>query len=39
VEQVKELEREGLRQMMLYPPLNRQYRIIEDFAEQVMARL
>jgi hypothetical protein len=24
---------------MLYPPLNRQYRVIEDFAEQVMARL
>lgn len=39
VEQVRELERQGLRQIMLYPPLNRQYRIIEDFAEQVMARL
>ena len=39
VDQVKELERQGLRQIMLYPPLNRQYRIIEDFAEQVMARL
>jgi alkanesulfonate monooxygenase SsuD/methylene tetrahydromethanopterin reductase-like flavin-dependent oxidoreductase (luciferase family) len=38
-EQVKELERQGLRQIMLYPPLNRQYRIIEDFAEQVLARL
>ena len=38
-EQVKALEREGLRQIMLYPPLNRQYRIIEDFAERVMARL
>ena len=38
-DQVKELERQGLRQIMLYPPLNRQYRIIEDFAEQVMARL
>lgn len=37
--QVKELERQGLRQIMLYPPLNRQYRMIEDFAEQVMARL
>jgi len=24
---------------MLYPPLNRQYRVIEDFAEKVMARL
>ena len=39
VEQVKDLERQGLRQIMLYPPLNRQYRIIEDFADQVMTRL
>jgi alkanesulfonate monooxygenase SsuD/methylene tetrahydromethanopterin reductase-like flavin-dependent oxidoreductase (luciferase family) len=39
VDQVRELERQGLRQVMLYPPLNRQYRIIEDFADQVMARL
>ena len=38
-EQVKELEAQGLRQIMLYPPLNRQYRIIEDFAERVMSRL
>jgi alkanesulfonate monooxygenase SsuD/methylene tetrahydromethanopterin reductase-like flavin-dependent oxidoreductase (luciferase family) len=39
VEQVQRLEREGLRQVMLYPPLNRQYRVIEDFAARVMARL
>jgi alkanesulfonate monooxygenase SsuD/methylene tetrahydromethanopterin reductase-like flavin-dependent oxidoreductase (luciferase family) len=39
VEQVRALEGQGLRQIMLYPPLNRQYRIIEDFAEKVMARL
>ena len=39
VEQVGALEAQGLRQIMLYPPLNRQYRVIEDFAEQVMARL
>jgi alkanesulfonate monooxygenase SsuD/methylene tetrahydromethanopterin reductase-like flavin-dependent oxidoreductase (luciferase family) len=39
VEQVQDLERHGLRQIMLYPPLNRQYRVIEDFAAQVMARL
>ena len=39
VEQVRELERQGLTQMMLYPPLNRQYRVIEDFAANVMARL
>jgi alkanesulfonate monooxygenase SsuD/methylene tetrahydromethanopterin reductase-like flavin-dependent oxidoreductase (luciferase family) len=37
--QVRDLERQGLRQIMLYPPLNRQYRIIEDFADQVMSRL
>jgi len=39
VERIKTLEREGLRQIMLYPPLNRQYRVIEDFADKVMARL
>ncbi len=39
VEQVKGLEREGLDQIMLYPPLNRQYRVIEDFADRVMAKL
>lgn len=37
VDQVRELERQGLRQIMLYPPLNRQYRVIEDFADTVMA--
>ncbi len=39
VEQVRRLQKEGLSQIMLYPPLNRQYRVIEDFAEQVMARV
>jgi alkanesulfonate monooxygenase SsuD/methylene tetrahydromethanopterin reductase-like flavin-dependent oxidoreductase (luciferase family) len=39
VEQVRELERQGLTQIMLYPLLNRQYRVIEDFAGAVMARL
>ena len=39
VEQVRELGRQGLTQIMLYPPLNRQYRVIEDFAASVMARL
>jgi hypothetical protein len=24
---------------MLYPPLNRQYRVIEDFAATVMSRI
>jgi len=36
---LKELEGQGLSQIMLYPPLNRQYRVIEDFADRVMARL
>ena len=39
VEHVRALEQQGLRQIMLYPPLNRQYRVIEDFAEKVMTRL
>ena len=39
VDGVRELERQGLRQIMLYPPLNRQYRVIENFADRVMARL
>jgi alkanesulfonate monooxygenase SsuD/methylene tetrahydromethanopterin reductase-like flavin-dependent oxidoreductase (luciferase family) len=39
VEQVRGLERQGLKQIMLYPPLNRQYRVIEDFADKVMSRL
>lgn len=39
VEQVCELERQGLRQIMLYPPLSHQYRVIEDFADRVMRRL
>lgn len=39
IEQVRGLERQGLKQVMLYPPLNRQYRIIEDFADKVMSRL
>jgi len=39
VERVRALEKQGLTQIMLYPPLNRQYRVIEDFATSVMARL
>jgi hypothetical protein len=39
VESVRELEKAGLSQIMLYPPLNRQYRVIEDFAGTVMSRL
>jgi alkanesulfonate monooxygenase SsuD/methylene tetrahydromethanopterin reductase-like flavin-dependent oxidoreductase (luciferase family) len=39
VDQVRALEQQGLNAIMLYPPLNRQYRVIEDFAERVLARL
>jgi alkanesulfonate monooxygenase SsuD/methylene tetrahydromethanopterin reductase-like flavin-dependent oxidoreductase (luciferase family) len=39
VERLHALEQQGLHQIMLYPPLNRQYRVIEDFAEQVLGRL
>ena len=39
VDQLHTLEQQGLHQIMLYPPLNRQYRVIEDFAERVMSRL
>jgi 5,10-methylenetetrahydromethanopterin reductase len=39
VEQVQSLAQQGLNHIMLYPPLNRQYRVIEDFAERVMSRL
>ena len=39
VEQLRGMEGEGLNHVMLYPPLNRNYRVIEDFAEKVMARM
>lgn len=39
VDQLQTLAQQGLNQIMLYPPLNRQYRVIEDFAEHVMSRL
>ncbi|MCB1739449.1 MAG: LLM class flavin-dependent oxidoreductase [Gammaproteobacteria bacterium] len=35
-ERLKSLEREGLKQVMIYPPLARQYRAIEDIAERLM---
>jgi 5,10-methylenetetrahydromethanopterin reductase len=39
VEQVRHLEQGGLHQLMLLPAYDSQYRAIEDFARQVMARL
>ncbi len=38
-EQLQTLHQQGLNQIMLYPALNRQYRLIEDFAKQVMSRM
>ncbi len=37
--QLRHLEQQGLKQAMLYPPLNRNYRFIEDFADQVMMKM
>ena len=39
MERLQELESEGRSQIMLYTPLNRQYRVAEDFADRVMARI
>lgn len=39
VEQLQELERQGLRALNFSAPLHKQYRISEDFARQVMSRL
>ena len=36
IDQVNRLEAEGLQQLILYPPLNRQYRVIEDFSDRIM---
>ena len=36
IDQVNRLEAEGLQQIILYPPLNRQYRVIEDFSDRIM---
>ncbi len=39
VQRIRALERDGLNQIIVYPPLDRMYRVSEDFAEKVMARL
>ncbi|MFH1602334.1 MAG: LLM class flavin-dependent oxidoreductase [Pseudomonadota bacterium] len=39
VEQLRELERQGLGGINFIPPLKRQYRVVEDFAERVISRL
>jgi len=39
VEQLGELERQGLNAITFIAPLHQQYRLIEDFADKVMARM
>jgi alkanesulfonate monooxygenase SsuD/methylene tetrahydromethanopterin reductase-like flavin-dependent oxidoreductase (luciferase family) len=39
IEQIRHLEQAGLRQIMLLPSLETQYRVIEDFARQVMEKM
>ncbi|MBM3341543.1 MAG: LLM class flavin-dependent oxidoreductase [Betaproteobacteria bacterium] len=39
VEQIRALEREGLKQITFHPPFAQRYEVIERFAKQVMARL
>jgi alkanesulfonate monooxygenase SsuD/methylene tetrahydromethanopterin reductase-like flavin-dependent oxidoreductase (luciferase family) len=39
VEQLGELERQGLNAINFIAPLHQQYRLIEDFAENVMSRM
>ncbi|MBM4256786.1 MAG: LLM class flavin-dependent oxidoreductase [Deltaproteobacteria bacterium] len=39
LEQIRRLEEAGLHQIMILPSLETQYRVIEDFAEKVMAKL
>jgi alkanesulfonate monooxygenase SsuD/methylene tetrahydromethanopterin reductase-like flavin-dependent oxidoreductase (luciferase family) len=39
VEQLKELERQGLDAINFSPPLKQQNRMVEDFADKVMARM
>ncbi len=39
VEQLKQLEREGLNQITFHPPFAQRYDLMERFAEQVMAKM
>jgi alkanesulfonate monooxygenase SsuD/methylene tetrahydromethanopterin reductase-like flavin-dependent oxidoreductase (luciferase family) len=38
-EQLQELERQGLNQVMFCPPVSSQYRLSEDIARRVMSRM
>jgi alkanesulfonate monooxygenase SsuD/methylene tetrahydromethanopterin reductase-like flavin-dependent oxidoreductase (luciferase family) len=39
VEQLRELERQGLKQITFHPPFAQRYEVMERFAKQVMARM
>lgn len=39
VERLRELEQQGLNQIMFLPPVSHQYRVIEDFARKVMEKM
>lgn len=39
IAQVRQLDAAGLHQLMLLPSFDSQYKVIEDFSRQVMARL
>ncbi len=39
IERMRELDRQGLSQLMFLPSVVNQYRLVEDFARKVMARL
>jgi alkanesulfonate monooxygenase SsuD/methylene tetrahydromethanopterin reductase-like flavin-dependent oxidoreductase (luciferase family) len=39
IEQIRRLEQAGLQQIMILPSLETQYRVIEDFARQVMEKM
>ncbi len=39
IEQIRQLEASGLKQLMLIPSLETQYGVIEEFARKVMAKL
>ena len=39
VERIRDLEQQGLRQLMFLPSVVNQYRLVETFARKVMARL
>lgn len=39
VERLRDLERQGLRQLMFLPSVGNQYRLVETFARQVMERM